>query len=270
MMPMARYCCALFALIVLCCTTLPAVAADITIACIGPESDDCPMALDVRLERETLVASFSLRKADGTWQREEVYWCKGMGVDSPYRWLGPAWGICEPTGSFRAVNGEFTKRQLAEASVLFSTRQVQSWCEPGYPTTASCSGPGWSPSAGKLRIACIGPESDDCPVSVDVKLQGDGLLASFYPAPRGVGATPVLVEWCSGFSVTGDSPLRWWSSKGSPCPLWGTSRPVNGELTKRELAEGYVTFETRTMEALCQFRSSSPTNNPPICAKLPR
>ena len=264
--PMIRF---LFVL-ALCCMPLLASAADITISCIGPESDDCPVAVDVVLHRETFVASFDQRAADGKWlQRQEVFWCKGMGVDSPYRWLHPAWGICEPSGTFRTLNGEFTKRQLAENGVSFSTRQVQARCEPGYLSRPSCGPTVWPPTNERLRLSCIGPDTDDCSVAVDVKLQGDGLLATVSTEPGGGGQRSSF-EWCTGFSITGDAPLRWWASKGSPCLLWGTSRPLNGELTKRQLAEAYATFETRTVEAVCQFGGPGLTSRQPACTKVQR
>lgn len=250
------------------CAPLIAGAAELDISCIGPESDDCPVTVDVVLERETLVASFYQRQADGTLQREEAFWCRGMGVESPYRWLHPAWGICEPTASFRVLGGEFSKRQLAQAGIVFSTRQVQSLCGGGFDT--ACTAP---PLArGQFRLACIGPQSADCPVSVEVNLQGDGLLASFYEG-SGSPARRVGFEWCSGFTVTGDAPLRWWALQGEPCPLWGASRPLHGELTLRQLVDAQAAFEIRTTQAACYFEGATlanPSGTKAVCARVQR
>ncbi len=113
------------------CIPLYVSAAGLTISCIGPESDDCPVA-----DSEALLATFLTRKEDGTFERNEVSWCTGfnIGGSGPYRWLPLSQGPCTLDGRHRILNGELTKRQLAESSIAFSTRRYEAFCNTVYDT----------------------------------------------------------------------------------------------------------------------------------------
>lgn len=105
-------------------------------------------------------------------------------------------------------------------------------------------------SAGDIAISCIGPESDDCPVAVDVRLELEKLVATFWAA----GKSQTL-NWCSGSTFSAPH----WSSM--ECNVWGDFRVINGELTKRQLAEGAVSFEIRRLHTFCTVDLSGK----PVC-----
>ncbi|MDZ7863398.1 hypothetical protein [Acidovorax sp.] len=107
------------------CAPMLASAATISLSCIGPVSDDCPMAADVTLDREALYIEFSVPKAGGGFELGTLGWC-GVGSQD--------WGPgkeCYQQGTYRVLNGELTKRQLGQNHVYFKTRKVLAGC--GYP-----------------------------------------------------------------------------------------------------------------------------------------
>lgn len=252
------------------CVPLYASAADLTISCIGPESDDCPVAVDVVTDSEAFIATFLTRKEDGTFERNEVSWCTGfnIGGGGPYRWLPLSQGPCFLSGRHRTVNGELTKRQLAESSISFSTQRYEALCNTAYDTMCK-EYPPRPPRAKKFSLSCIGPSSPDCPVSLEVKLEGEELIAGFVDATAGTRRT-VKLEWCSHLSITGDAPFYWQAFTESICPAWDNSRQINGELTMRQLAERGAWFETRRIEATCRIDVVGPSGKRPVCSNVQR
>lgn len=106
-------------------------------------------------------------------------------------------------------------------------------------------------SAGEISVTCIGPESDDCPVAVDVRLEIEKLVATFN-----AGDKAERLSWCGGTTF---SAPRW--SSGECSAVWGDFRVVNGELTKRQLAEGAISFEIRRLHTFC----SVDLTGKPVC-----
>lgn len=116
-------------------------------------------------------------------------------------------------------------------------------------------------SAAELTLSCIGPESDDCPVAVDATLQTERLSASFRLGSTGTTPNRVVLDFCTGSATSG---AGWYADI---CVSSGTHRVLNGELTKRQLAEGAIIFETRKTQAVCLLNGSQ-ANAKPICTKV--
>ncbi len=112
--------------------------------------------------------------------------------------------------------------------------------------------------AGTLKIACIGPESGDCPVAVDATLDTERLSVSFITGPARADGTHATVKtgWCG---PSRDRPKGGWGFSEQGCAELGTFRVVNGELTKRQLAQGQVQFGIFSPMAICFEGSLGPT-----------
>lgn len=106
-------------------------------------------------------------------------------------------------------------------------------------------------SAAELTISCIGTESDTCPVKVEAKLSSERLLAYLqFPKPGG-GTEGVLFGWCGPQTSGGFSTPGGWSRDSTGCNGTGVFQVINGEFTKRQLADSYIVFESRKTEGFC-------------------
>lgn len=109
-------------------------------------------------------------------------------------------------------------------------------------------------TAGTIKIACIGPEVADCPVAVDVTLVRESLTAAVVNGMRDQTTyTSTSFGWCGPNSYIDKG---YWSSKS--CNETGTFRVINGEYTKRQLAEGIIQFGVYRPLALCMMFSEGP------------
>jgi len=245
------------------CAPLLASAADLSIFCIGPDSDDCPMAVEVNLSNEALVASINQARADGSVERVDLAWCDhGFSImgNIPYSWAPLSPSLCTRSGRHRAINGELTKRQMAEAGVTFSTRRVQAGCSS--TTSGICSM--W----GAVSISCIGPEYDYCLVAVDATLNQESLFVKLQGQRRPDGIYEQLeLEWC-GPDASGAT--LGWTTSGRYCVASGRVRAVNGEISKGQLGAAKAVFESRRLEATCRMEGLSDALRKPICDKISR
>ena len=105
-----------------------ASAGTISIRCIGPESDNCPIAIDATLSQERLTTQFLLRTPSGGFAANVLAWCgaDGSGVG---QWV--TGGGCVTSGKFRVLNGELTKQQLADGSIQFEMHAPMAFCGNG-------------------------------------------------------------------------------------------------------------------------------------------
>lgn len=100
-------------------------AADVTVTCIGAESDDCPVAVDVNLNFEQLIGRFENRPIpNGPVEITRLYWCSGTTFSEP-RWSTQQ---CTTFGRFRVVKGDLTKRQLADGKLAFEVVKLHTYC----------------------------------------------------------------------------------------------------------------------------------------------
>lgn len=63
-------------------------------------------------------------------------------------------------------------------------------------------------AAGTLSIKCIGPESDNCPVSIDVSLVDEKFQAE-YLIKSSVGFEVGSLGWCERIQGTGSRSVGW-------------------------------------------------------------
>lgn len=115
-------------LILLAVLSLPmfATAGTIKIACIGPEAADCPVAVDVTLERESLTATVVSGMRDHTtYTSTTLGWCGPNSYIAKGYWSSKS---CNETGSFRVIDGEYTMRQLAEGIIQFGVYRPLALC----------------------------------------------------------------------------------------------------------------------------------------------
>jgi hypothetical protein len=115
------------------CTPLLASAAELTISCIGPESDHCPVKVEARLSEERLVAYLQFPQPSGGTQGAVFGWCgpqSSGAFSTPGGWSRDSTG-CKGTGVFQVINGEFTKRQLADSYIVFESRKTEGFCAGG-------------------------------------------------------------------------------------------------------------------------------------------
>lgn len=236
------------------CAPLIAGAAELEISCIGQDSDDCPMAVNLNPNMEALVASFDgQRNADGSVERVYLTWCTPYSVSSePLQWLSdPSYTTCALSGRSRPVNGELTKRQMAQASLVLETRRSQVHCSSAGQSAVCTSTPLFPIRPDKVTVACIDSQGDDCPVVVDVTLDKERLIAGFRQLNADGSGRWTELEWC-GNSTSGGQPGGWLPI-GHNCVLSGTFRTVGGELTMRQLAQSSIQFSTRKIEAMCRL-----------------
>lgn len=139
------------------CTPLLASAAELTISCIGPESDHCPVKVEARLSEERLVAYLQVPQPSGGTQGAVFGWCgpqSSGAFSTPGGWSRDSTG-CKGTGVFQVINGEFTKRQLADSYIVsnparrrasaLEARPPCAWSIPGSPRPAPCASR-WGPT----------------------------------------------------------------------------------------------------------------------------
>lgn len=250
------------------CASLFAGAAEVNISCIGPESDDCPMVVDLNPDMDALIASFDgKRNVDGSVERLSLTWCAPFTTGSePLQWLSdPSYTTCAVNGKSRPLNGELTKRQMAQASLVFETRRSQVNCND---RPIGCTAiPLFPARPDKVTVACISSKGDDCPVSVDASLERERLIAGFRQVNTDGTRRWTELEWC-GYSASGGHPSGW-VPIGHNCVLSGAFRTVDGELTLRQLAQGSIQFSTRKIEAVCRLEGSSTALPParPVCKR---
>ena len=108
-------------------------------------------------------------------------------------------------------------------------------------------------AAGTLSIKCIGPESDNCPVSIDVSLVDEKFQAE-YLIKSSVGFEVGSLGWCERIQGTGSRSVGW---EPHACYTTGNFRVVNGELTMRQLAAGSISFTMTKLKAFCADSSGS-------------
>ncbi len=109
-------------------------------------------------------------------------------------------------------------------------------------------------TAGTIRIACIGPEVADCPVTVDVTLATESLTAAVVTGMRdNTTYTSTSFGWCGPSSHIAKG---YWSSKS--CTETGSFRVINGEYTKRQLAQGIIQFGVYRPLAVCMMMPEGP------------
>lgn len=118
-------------------------------------------------------------------------------------------------------------------------------------------------AAGEVSFSCIGAESDDCPMNVDVTLDDERLNVSGYVNLHQPNPDRFVLHWCSAKGTAGTPsyiPAGWRPVDG--CYEKGTFRVLNGELSKRQLATANVFFEVRKSLGLCSL-----PDNKPKCAR---
>lgn len=93
------------------CSPQPALAADFIYNC-KQGYEPCNVVLQVTLKNELLQA----RAANQTF-----YWCNGWNTES----------ACRSTGTFKALDGEFTTQELTAAGFTIETDSYPGWfCKP--------------------------------------------------------------------------------------------------------------------------------------------
>ncbi len=116
--------------------------------------------------------------------------------------------------------------------------------------------------AAEVTLACIGPESDDCPMALNLNADMEALVATFDGPrkPDGSGGMErVTLAWTSlHFTLFGGGTVLQWGPGTSAIALYGTSRPLNGELTKRQMAQAAIVFETIRHQASCRLDDTTP------------
>lgn len=249
------------------CAPFFAGAAEVTIACVGPESDDCPIAVDLNADMEALVATFDgPRKPDGSVERVALAWASIFTLfgNAPLQWL-PASSAGPLHGKSRPLNGELTKRQMAQANLVIETIRNQALCRLDEETPRCAATPLFPAQPEKVTVSCIGGRDyGDCPVAVDVRLANERLTAAFhFPNADGTRQFTVL-EWC-GNALASDQPRGWVPFGSRRCVMSGSYHVVGGELTQRQLAQGFMQFTTRKVEASCALDGSNAAAARPVC-----
>jgi len=107
------------------CLPVLAQSGELSISCIGAESSSCPVAVDVTLDRERLTAQFAQKDSSGNYAIGVLGWC-GDTLSGRGRWDTDRG--CVTSGKFRVLNGELTKQQLAEGTMLFEIHTVVAMC----------------------------------------------------------------------------------------------------------------------------------------------
>lgn len=247
----------LIALVLALCAPLCASAATLQMACSGAESDDCPVVMYFTADMETLIASYDgPTRPDGTAQRVDLAWCNPFSLagNAPTQWDPASYSSysCPTTGKMQPLRGELTRRQLAQASVVFETRRLQTYCH-AYGAPPQCtSTPLFPARPDKVAVTCQGTtQGADCPVVVEARLDNERLIASFAQFDAAGTRRWVEHEWC-GQQAGGWVPLG-----PRRCVLSGSFRVVDGELSLRTLAQGSIQFSTRKTEATCGFAGSA-------------
>ncbi len=114
------------------CLSFAANAGQISFTCIGQESDDCPVTVEVTLDNEMLLVNGRDVAAAPVEVRHTFFWCSERGLPGQPAYVSKGWktGLanCNEKGTFRVLNGELTKRQLADADMLFEIRKNVAYC----------------------------------------------------------------------------------------------------------------------------------------------
>lgn len=105
-------------------------------------------------------------------------------------------------------------------------------------------------SAGELSISCLGAESSNCPVVVDVTLRQERLTAEFQVGAPGGGSSTTTLNFCGYEGSAANIYYGEWVAS-QKCVVGGKFRVLNGELTKQQLADGVIRFEIHTGMAYC-------------------
>ncbi|MFN9473019.1 hypothetical protein [Acidovorax sp.] len=104
--------------------------------------------------------------------------------------------------------------------------------------------------AGELSISCVGEESPNCPVVVDVTLRQERLTAEFQVGAAAGGSTATILNFCGYEGSAANIYYGEWVAN-QKCVVGGKFRVLNGELTKQQLADGAMRFEIHTVMAFC-------------------
>lgn len=104
--------------------------------------------------------------------------------------------------------------------------------------------------AGELSISCMGEESPNCPVVVDVTLRQERLTAEFQVGTPAGGSTTTTLNFCGYEGSAANIYYGHWVAN-QKCVVGGKFRVLNGELTKQQLADGVMRFEIHTVMASC-------------------
>ncbi|MBB6559088.1 hypothetical protein HNP48_001752 [Acidovorax soli] len=108
------------------CTPLLASAGQLEFSCIGPDAPDCPLAIDATFENERLTVAYVTGPAINlNHPTTTVGYCAISPWNSHVAWT-PAG--CYETGTYRIINGELTKLQVAKAMVTFEWHQRAGFC----------------------------------------------------------------------------------------------------------------------------------------------
>lgn len=108
-------------------------------------------------------------------------------------------------------------------------------------------------TAGTLSIKCIGAESENCPVTVDVTLFNEKLQTEFL-IKSSVGNEVGSLGWCERIEGTGARSVGW---EPRACYTTGTFRVVDGSLTMKQLATGSISFTLTQLKAFCAESSGT-------------
>lgn len=132
------------------CLPLLAQAGELSISCIGAESRNCLVAIDVTPYRERFTAQFVQKTPTGGSVASTLGWC-GSDVSGLGRWDSD--GGCVATGKFRILNGALTKQQLADSAMRFEIHALMALCHNGIfsPECSLVVGPAPRPATQRPR-----------------------------------------------------------------------------------------------------------------------
>lgn len=109
-----------------------ATAGQLRFSCIGPNTPDCPLAIEATLNNERLTVQFITGPAVGGFYPNATL---GYCAKSPWRseagWTERG---CVETGTFRVLNGELTKLQLSKVQPKFEFHSPAAFCMEYFTT----------------------------------------------------------------------------------------------------------------------------------------
>lgn len=142
---------------------------------------------------------------------------------TPLQW-GPATSAGALYGKSRPLNGELTRRQMAQANLVFGTLRSQASCRMDAQTPRCAATPLFPAQPDKVAISCIGgTDSGNCPIAVVVRLDSERLTAAFQ-LPKDDGSVQFTVlEWC-GVAAAEGQPGGWVPFGQHRCVSSGTYR----------------------------------------------
>lgn len=108
------------------CLPVLAQAGELSLSCVGAESNHCPVAVDVTLDRERLTAQYVQGMPGSEQAVVTLGWC-GDTASGRGRWDTDRG--CVTTGKFRVLNGELTRQQLADGAMQFEIHALMAMCQ---------------------------------------------------------------------------------------------------------------------------------------------